>query len=133
MGATRGTFYSHKIAGEKDALQGLCIIYHNHTPLRNLAFILLCLLSLFTRKRVFGVCDQVRLKLACSPSAAGRSSSIGSVFAWHSSGPEVDPHVRHILSWRLGHENISTTILPLRLIQEEPLSVSAERMCTKYW
>ena len=44
-----------------------------------------------------------------------------------------DSHVRHILSWRLGHENISTAILPLPLIQEEQLSVTGERMCTKYW
>ena len=63
----------------------------------------------------------------------GRGSSIGSVFAWHASGPEFDPHVRHILSWRLGHENISTAILHLPLIQEEQLSVTGERMCTKYW
>ena len=64
---------------------------------------------------------------------AGRGSSIGSVFAWHARGPEYDPHVRHILSWRLGHENISTAILPLPLIQEEQLSVTGEGMCTKYW
>ena len=63
----------------------------------------------------------------------GRSSSIGSEFAWHASGPEFDPHVRHSFSWRLGHENISTAILPLPLIQEEQLSVTGERMCTKYW
>ena len=63
----------------------------------------------------------------------GRGSSIGSEFAWHASGPEFDPHVRHILSWRLGHENISTAILPLPLIQEEHLSVTGERMFTKYW
>ena len=62
-----------------------------------------------------------------------RGSSIGSEFAWQASGPEFDPHVRHILSWRLGHENISTAILPLPLIQEEQLSVTGERMCTKYW
>ena len=62
-----------------------------------------------------------------------RGSSIESEFAWHASGPEFDPHVRHILSWRLGHENISTAILPLLLIQEEQLSVTGERMCTKYW
>ena len=53
-----------------------------------------------------------------------RGSSIGSVFAWHASGPEFDPHVRHILSWKLGHENISTAILPLPQIQEEQLSVT---------
>ena len=37
-----------------------------------------------------------------------------------------------ILSWRFGHEKISV-ILPLPLIQEEQLSVTGERMCTKYW
>ena len=63
--------------------------------------------------------------------ATGRGSSIGSEFAWHASGPEFDPHVRHILSWRLGHENISTAILPLPLIQEGQLSVTGKRMCTK--
>ena len=46
----------------------------------------------------------------------------------HASSPEFDP-----LSWRLGHENISTAILPLPPIQEEQLSVTGERMCTKYW
>ena len=55
------------------------------------------------------------------PRDKGHGSSIGSVFAWHASGPEFDPHIRHILSWRLGHENISTAILPLPLIQEEQL------------
>ena len=64
---------------------------------------------------------------------SGRGSAIGSVFAWHASGPEFGHHVRHILSWRLGHENISTAILPLPLSQEEQLSVTGERMCTKYW
>ena len=44
--------------------------------------------------------------------------------------PEFDPHVRHILSWRLGHEKMSVAILPL---QEGQLSVTDERMCTKYW
>ena len=67
------------------------------------------------------------------PHRTGRGSSIGSKFAWHASGPEFDPHIRHILSWRLGHENISAAILPLPMIQEEQLSVTGERMCTKYW
>ena len=60
-------------------------------------------------------------------STTGRGSSIGSEFAWHASGPEFDPHARHILSWRLGHENISTAILPLPLIQEEQLSVIGKK------
>ena len=63
----------------------------------------------------------------------GCNSSIGSVSAWHASGPEFDPHVWHILSWRLGHKKISMAILPLPLIQEEQLSVTGERMCTKHW
>ena len=64
---------------------------------------------------------------------AGRGSSIGSEFDWHASGPKFDPHIRHILLWRLGRENISTAILPLLLIQEEQLSVTGEQICTKYW
>ena len=40
-----------------------------------------------------------------------RGSSVGSVSAWDASGPEFDPHVRHILPWRSGHEIISTAIL----------------------
>ena len=64
---------------------------------------------------------------------AGRASSIGSVSAWHVIGPEFYPHLRHILSWRLSHEKIYLAILPLPLIQEEQLSVTGERMYTKYW
>ena len=45
----------------------------------------------------------------------------------------IDPRVPHIFSWSFGHENISTAILPLPLIQEEHLSVNGERMCTRYW
>ena len=47
----------------------------------------------------------------------GHGSSIRSMSAWHACGPEFDPHGRHILSRRLGHEKISTAILPLTLIQ----------------
>ena len=54
------------------------------------------------------------------PGAVARSEAC--VSAWHASGPEFDPHVRHILSWRLGHEKHSTAILPLPLIQEEQMS-----------
>ena len=65
---------------------------------------------------VSAICDCVAYTLK-----TGRGSSIESEFASHASGPEFDPHVQHILSWRLGHENISTAILPLPLIQEEQL------------
>ena len=63
----------------------------------------------------------------------GRGSLVGSVSAWHASGPEFDSHVRHILPWTFGHEIISIAILPLPLIQGEQLSVTGERVCTKYW
>ena len=33
----------------------------------------------------------------------------------------------------LSHENISETILPFPLIQEEQMSVNSERMYTMYW
>ena len=39
----------------------------------------------------------------------------------------------YILSLRFGREKISTTILTLPLIQEGQLSVTGERMGTKYW
>ena len=51
----------------------------------------------------------------------------------HLKALDFDPNVRHIRSWRFGHENISMAILPLSLIQEEQLSVTGERLCTKYW
>ena len=77
----------------------------------------------------------VQYKFGCGKKSVqtGHSSSIGSVSTWHASGPKFDPHVRHILSWRLGHEKISRAILPLPLIQEKQLSVTGEKMCTKYW
>ena len=60
----------------------------------------------------------------CITSSCG--SSIGSEFAWHASGHKFDPHVRHILSWRLGHENISSAILPLSLIQKSSCQLLAK-------
>ena len=52
----------------------------------------------------------------------------------YADGRGFDPHVRkNILSLRFGHENVSTTILSLPLIQERQLSVTGERMGTKYW
>ena len=65
----------------------------------------------------------VQLVFSLAP-AAGRGSSIGSVSCWHASGPKFNPHVRHILLWRLSHANISTAGLPLLLIQEEQLSIT---------
>ena len=44
------------------------------------------------------------LKLMCKEIKSGCGSSIGGMSAWHASGPKFDPHDRHILSWRLGHE-----------------------------
>ena len=60
--------------------------------------------------------------------ARSEASSLGMQAA-----PSSIPTSGTFFSWRLGHENISTAILPLPLIQEEQLSVTGERMCTKYW
>ena len=90
-------------------------------------------MSHVTRKPVFGVGFVTRYDSIRPGGGGGEGrSSIGSVAAWLASSPEFDPHVWHILSWRLGCEKISTAILPLPLIQKE-LSVTGERMCTKYW
>ena len=40
---------------------------------------------------------------------------------------------QNILSLRFGHENVSTSVLSLPLIQEGQLSVTGERMSTKCW
>ena len=62
------------------------------------------------------ICQSILYKFSLLPmQCAGRGSSIRSVSAWHASGPDFDPHVRYILSWRLGHEIISTAILALPL------------------
>ena len=45
----------------------------------------------------------------------------------------LDRPVRHILSWRFGHENIAKTNHPLPLIPVEQLSADGERIFTKYW
>ena len=65
---------------------------------------------------------------------AGRGGSIGCVSAWYADRSGLDPRVRqNILSMRFGHEKNSTTILSLPLIQERQLSVTGERIGTKYW
>ena len=59
---------------------------------------------------------------------AGRGRSVGCESSWHDAGgPGFHPHVRHILSWTFGHEEVSTDILSLPLIQEGQLSVTGER------
>ena len=52
---------------------------------------------------------------------------------WYADGHRFDPHVWQHISLRFGHEKISMTILSLPLIQEGQLSVTGERMGTKYW
>ena len=48
-------------------------------------------------------------------------------------GCRFDPWVRrNILSWRFGHEILSTAILSLALTQVGQLSVTGERMCIRY-
>ena len=63
----------------------------------------------------------------------GRGSSVGCMSAWYADGRKFDPHVWQHSSVEIGHEIISGAILSLLLIQEGQLSVTGERMCTKYW
>ena len=65
--------------------------------------------------------------------SAGRGSSVGCASAWYADGRGFDPHVRQHSFVEIGYEIISTAIFSLSLIQEEQLSGTGERMCTKYW
>ena len=60
-------------------------------------------------------------------------SAVGSESDCESRGRWFQPQSGHILSLRFGHEKNSMTILTLPLIQEGQLSVTGERMGTKYW
>ena len=64
---------------------------------------------------------------------AGPPSAVGSESDCESRGCWFKPWSSHILSLRFGHEKISTTILIHPLIQEGQLSVTSERMGSKYW
>ena len=59
-------------------------------------------------------------------------SLIGCASAWYADGRGFDPHVRQHSFVEIGHEIIFSAILSLPLIQEGQLSVTGERMCTKY-
>ena len=64
---------------------------------------------------------------------AGCGSSVRYASAWYVDGQGFDPHVLQHSFVEIGHEIISTAILSLQLLQEGQLSVTGERMCTKYW
>ena len=64
---------------------------------------------------------------------AGCDISIGYASPWYADGRGFDPHVQQHSFVEIGHQIISTAILSLLLIQEGQLSVTGERMCTKYW
>ena len=121
-------------------LKAMCTVYAftNVKTTVHIKFAIKCISVYFRDNKVIGsfVLNNTHMLLKHLPllfHMTGRGSSIGSVSAWHASGLEFDTHIRHILSWRLGHENICTAILPLQLIQGEQLSVTGERMRTKYW
>ena len=64
--------------------------------------------------------------------AIGHGSSVGSASARYADGREFDPHVlQH--SFVEFYHGVTTAILSLSLIQEGQLSVTGERICTKYW
>ena len=63
---------------------------------------------------------------------AGPGSSVGCASAWFADGRGFDPHVRQHSFVVIGHEIISTAILSFPLIQEGQLSVTGERIYTRY-
>ena len=63
----------------------------------------------------------------------GRGSSVGCPSDWYADGRRFDPDVRQHSFVEIGHEILSTVILSLPLIQVGQLSVTGERMYTKYW
>ena len=58
---------------------------------------------------------------------AGRGSSVGCTSAWYADSRGLDPHVQRHSFVEIGHEIISTVILPLPLIQEGQLSVTGRK------
>ena len=64
---------------------------------------------------------------------AGHGSPIGGASASYEDGRRFDSHIWQHSFVQIGHEIISKAILSLPLIQEGQLSVTGERMCTKYW
>ena len=62
----------------------------------------------------------------CHPQVSRRGSSVGSDAARDAKCTAIDPRIRHILSKRFGHENISSAILPLSLVQEEQFQFMAK-------
>ena len=63
----------------------------------------------------------------------GCGSLVGCASARYADSRGFDPQVRQHSFMEIGHEIISTAILFLALIQEGQLSVTGERICTKYW
>ena len=63
----------------------------------------------------------------------GHGNLVGSAFAWYADGRRFGLYARQHSFVEFGHEIISTAILSLPLIQEGQLSVTGERICTKYW
>ena len=61
------------------------------------------------------------------------SSSVGCASDWYSGGHGFDPPVGQHSFVEIGHEIISTAILSLPLIQVGQVSVTGERIYTKYW
>ena len=64
--------------------------------------------------------------IPCLKTSLTRGSLIGSVSAWHASGPEFEPHVRHILSWILGHEKILGPFSLFRWIKKSSFQFMAK-------
>ena len=66
-----------------------------------------------------------------STKIAGRGRSVGFASAWYADRRGFGSHIRQYLFVEIGHEILSTAILPLPPIQVEQLSITGRKMCTK--
>ena len=58
---------------------------------------------------------------------------MGGAYPWYADSHGICPYVQQYFSVEFGHEIISMAVLSLPLIQTGQLSVTGERICTKYW
>ena len=89
--------------------------------------------SVYTSSHLFfhlHTSPQCHFYISVRPGAVARSeaSSLGMQAA-----PNLIPTSGTFFRGDLVMKTFSTAFLPLQLIQEEQLSVTRERMCTKYW
>ena len=65
--------------------------------------------------------------------ASSAGSDVPREIAWYADVRGFDPAVRQYSLMGIGHEIISRAILPLLLFRVGQLSITGQKMYTKYW